>query len=353
MIDELFPQPAGAADFAKRFRLLRRGGDLLLALPVAPREAGIALDLYAAQRPLARIARFGLQSLCRLGFPLPLPSIERRFSCADPFTDFLCTLAPSLATSGGSLGIFAGNPGAVGRRWLVLPFENGQPSVAVKAGATESARALVAKEMAFLEAARLPGIAAPRAVCVSERVVAFAMDHLRGESPRRATPREVHAVLRLWLRESRRSPIGTIPAWTLLAAAGAGDALLAEVQVCPAVMHGDFAPWNVKVESGRWRVFDWERGELDGVPGWDWFHFVIQPAILVERVRSPVIAERFEALFATEEFRDYSRAAQIAGHERALALSYVDYCSRVQRQTEGAEAIEALQRHLTERWKRA
>ena len=75
--------------------------------------------------------------------------------------------------------------------------------------------------------------------------------------------------------------------------------------------------------------------------------------MLVARVDPPVIAELLEALFETEEFRDYARASQIAGHERGLALGYVAYCALVQRQTEGAEAIEALRQHLNERWKRA
>ena len=352
-LDALFPPTQDAGGFAKQFRLLRRGGRLLLALPAGAREAGLALDLYAAQRPAARIAKAGLQSLCRLGLPPPLPSLERRFSCADPFTDFLCSLAPSLPTGAGSLGVFAGNPGAVGRRWLVLLFDAGEPVVAVKAGADEPARALVAAEMAFLDQARLPGIAAPRAECASGRVVAFAMDFLRGASPRSASPPAIHRVLRPWIRQNQHLPLASIPAWARLAAAGGGVGALADVQVCPVVMHGDFAPWNVKVEAGVWQVFDWERGELCGVPGWDWFHFTIQPAMLVARVDPPVIAELLEALFETEEFRDYARASQIAGHERGLALGYVAYCALVQRQTEGAEAIEALRQHLNERWKRA
>ena len=40
--------------------------------------------------------------------------------------------------------------------------------------------------------------------------------------------------------------------------------------VSSVVFHGDFAPWNIKVDrAGAWMVLDWERGELHGVPCWD------------------------------------------------------------------------------------
>jgi len=42
--------------------------------------------------------------------------------------------------------------------------------------------------------------------------------------------------------------------------------------------HGDFAPWNTRVQDNRLAVFDWESCE-EGVPiGWDTFHFSVQVA---------------------------------------------------------------------------
>jgi hypothetical protein len=47
--------------------------------------------------------------------------------------------------------------------------------------------------------------------------------------------------------------------------------------------HGDFAPWNTRVQDGRLSVFDWESCE-DGVPlGWDTFHFSVQVASLLKK----------------------------------------------------------------------
>jgi len=47
--------------------------------------------------------------------------------------------------------------------------------------------------------------------------------------------------------------------------------------------HGDFAPWNTRVQDGRLAVFDWESCE-DGAPlGWDTFHFSVQVASLLKK----------------------------------------------------------------------
>ncbi len=40
--------------------------------------------------------------------------------------------------------------------------------------------------------------------------------------------------------------------------------------------HGDFTPWNVKLNDDRIVVFDWEYARQDGLPGRDVFHFIFQ-----------------------------------------------------------------------------
>ena len=39
---------------------------------------------------------------------------------------------------------------------------------------------------------------------------------------------------------------------------------------------------TVRPQDGSWVVLDWERGEPEGLPGWDWFHYVVQTGVLVE-----------------------------------------------------------------------
>jgi hypothetical protein len=52
--------------------------------------------------------------------------------------------------------------------------------------------------------------------------------------------------------------------------------ILSETSVPSTIMHGDFAPWNLRKHNGALRAFDWEYGELDGLPLLDELHFHLQ-----------------------------------------------------------------------------
>ena len=86
------------------------------------------------------------------------------------------------------------------------------------------------------------------------------------------------------------------------------------------------------------------------MPGWDWFHFVMQPAVLVRREPVSRLLARFERLLAGQDIVCYARHAGLASQERALALAYFCYCTWVTRQTEGRETVAALERAAAERW---
>jgi hypothetical protein len=49
------------------------------------------------------------------------------------------------------------------------------------------------------------------------------------------------------------------------------------------IMHGDFAPWNARVENGLLYVFDWESAAWDAPILWDLFHFHVQTASLLNK----------------------------------------------------------------------
>lgn len=49
------------------------------------------------------------------------------------------------------------------------------------------------------------------------------------------------------------------------------------------IMHGDFAPWNTRVENGRLYAFDWESAAWDAPILWDLFHFHVQVASLLNK----------------------------------------------------------------------
>lgn len=59
------------------------------------------------------------------------------------------------------------------------------------------------------------------------------------------------------------------------------------------VQHGDFTPWNlIQGPDGKLRAVDWEYGALEGFPGLDLAHYVLQTSALVHR-RKPAEAVRY------------------------------------------------------------
>lgn len=97
-------------------------------------------------------------------------------------------------------------------------------------------------------------------------------------------------------------------------------------------------------------VLDWERGELAGIPGWDWFHYVIQPAILVDRSPTTDLVQRIERVLSSEPFKAYSARAGIMGCERELVLAYLLHAVEVIKPSEGLAATRDLLHALAVRW---
>lgn len=334
-------------------RVLRRGGEPWLLLPVESRLAARALALYPAQTFKARAAKRLLNLALRSGLKPRLEKIPVSFAEDDPFISFLAQTAALPQQLAPRFALLAGNARAPGRRFVFLLFDvGGEPVAVVKAGTGDAARRLLAHEEHFLRAAppHTPGVPKPRSSFNSARAQAFALDFISGHSPRSRDTEPLAALLTAWVSVGGLAAMKDLGAWQRLTAAARDHPLpeavqaLADVRVHPTLAHGDCAPWNVKAAQGRWTLLDWERGELAGVPGWDWFHFVLQPAVLVRRESVTGLLARFERLLTSETFLRYARHAGIAGHERAFAAAYLCYCTRVLNQTEGLETVVALER---------
>lgn len=246
-----------------------------------------------------------------------------------------------------------GNPRAPGRRLVILLFdERNQPIALVKAGTNDAAVKLIEAELNFLKTQPMELLQAPRVLgeWSADGLRAFAMEYATGITPLQDEPAVVARVLSNWVRADESVQFGELPAARRLKTALVGDAQwgpvvesLNAVRLHPVIHHGDFAPWNVRVDShGNWRVLDWERGETAGPPAWDWFHWVVQPEVLVRRASTDEIAWRVDELLHTQEFQRYVRTAGIAGHERQLLQAYLLYCARVIKQVDGLPAIESL-----------
>jgi hypothetical protein len=360
----LFGGASAAEPAAVQVLVLKKDSEPLLVLPRNGSTAAAALDLYPAQTSLARAAK----AFWRLTVPFGwAPSSEHdtlMVDPEDPFLRFLNSLAqgspPNRTPT--TFAILAGNPKAPGRRFLVLVFDpGGKPIAVVKAGLDLKAVKLIEKEVTFLTSATggTPGLPAIRQRFAHGPLSAFATDYVDGESPGPKNSSGIVPLLHSWLYRDRKLRVDELLAWQRLAEAAKDDDLFARVQrrlsslkVNPAVFHGDFAPWNIKVSrvNDSWTVLDWDRGEWVGPPAWDWFHFVLQPAILVQRQSGRTLARTAEALLASPAFTQYAESANLGSRIREWLLAYLLHCHHVLKPAEGSPRIPELLKLLSAKW---
>ncbi len=393
--EDLFPATTDEAGGVRvEMRVVSKHGRPLLLLPQQRRAAMVSLGLYPAQTPRARAAKVALSWLVRAGATLGTKPISLAISPGETFATFLSSLAtgarPSpgaatLASAGAgepfttqhrsdvagptdgrapglpTLGILAGNPASDGQRFLLLVFDVTQAPVAVvKAGLSERARLLIAKEESFLAAVPPNTSSVPRLRATFQRphLRALALDYFAGDSPRPRDEGALPALLASWVDPQRSVAMSDTADWGRLERAAASADLFALLArqlrsrlIHPAIQHGDLAPWNIRVSpAGAWVVLDWERGELDGIPAWDWFHYVIQPAMLVEHLPTLELVRRVEDLLDSEAFKAYTARAGITGCERELVLAYLLHAVEVIKPSEGLAATGDLLRALVARW---
>ena len=360
--DELFgPGEGNEGGVQVAMRLLRKRGQPFLLLPTQARAAATALELYAAQTLRARLAKAALRGLFRAGWPAGAESLTFTLAGQAPFTRFVSARTGAQPAAVPCFAVLAGNPAMASQRFLVLAFEaNQRPVAVVKAGLTPSARALVQREGAFLASAsaKVAGIPHLQDHFESARASAFGLDYYPGRSPRPGEEGALPALLGGWVDAQHTTPVAKLPDWIRLEQAGAKNASFVPVaqalrprEVHPTIYHGDFAPWNIKVSAqGNWTVLDWERGELAGLPGWDWFHYTLQTGLLVERLATLPLIQRIGHLLDSEAFRTYARQAGVAGLERPLVLAYLVHCVEVLKPAEGLAATQELLTALGARW---
>jgi hypothetical protein len=359
--ERLFPLPTGSSNTVElRCWLVRRQGEPLLLLPCRRSAMRDALALYPAQTPTAKTARWLLAASLRAGLR---PGTEPITLRVDPQSAFLRFLLPAgVPPAKGCFALLCGNPRAPGRRFIVLAFdEAGRPYKLVKAGLGEHAMKLIRAEAAFLKSFPSGLLHAPAITgeFSGNGLEALALEYAVGKNP---TPRDaatLAGLLESWLRNDRQVSLMDLPAWHRLEAVAGGHELfhrlklaLGAARLHPAVFHGDLAPWNVRVNPAtqRWVVLDWERGEAEGPPGWDWFHFVIQTELLVRRTKAEKVARRIEALLQSQDFCRYAAQAGIYNLARPLALAYLLYGIDVIAPAEGAPQMRELLDLAVRRW---
>jgi len=419
---DLFPAAETADAPRQPSFVLRRQGQPFLVLPQTAALARQGLNLYPAQRMVARLARGTLRALLRLRLPIPAARAALPLPPGNPLVRFLVGSAtPAEAhhpesrpgsprresvephgavASAPAVAVLAGNPRTPGRRFIVLAFDPaGPPAGVVKVGCEPEARRLIAREEKFLRAlpVGLPGLPRLLGSLSTDRLRALKLSYAEGHNPSAGDWAGAERLLQAWVNPQETVLLGSTVPWQQLAAAcasahpghpppsrpadggvpapDAGSAAsavgpppggqrwlplggelsnaLAARPVAKVVAHGDFVPWNLRVHprTRRWTALDWERGETPGVPGWDWFHLVIQTGILTLRLPLRRLCQRVEALLAAAEFRNYAQRTGIAGVERTLVLAYLLHLLLVVRPAEGLPQTERLLEVLAQAWR--
>lgn len=354
---ELFPEPPlGNPRHGYVMRELRKHGNPLLLLPAGRRAAAAGMGLYPAQTGFARLAKKLMAFSLASGFTSFARNVNLNFDIADPFQRFVGKLVGSDGIP--PIAVLAGNPAAEGRRYMVLVCDDqDRPKVVVKTGLSSAAHALIEHERSLLrqvETLNAQGIPKNRAQHSDDRVRCFATDYVTGESPAPDDAGPLPSILTSWIHPTERISLRENPDWFRLQGSAADHPSvvsaarnISSLAVAATLQHGDFAPWNIKVRrNGDWVILDWERGCARGLPGWDWFHYLVQSSILVLRLPTASILSRIESLLASAEFRTYTARVGLSGHERAWLQLYLLYVIRVLRPSEGlaqnSELLEAF-----------
>lgn len=86
--------------------------------------------------------------------------------------------------------------------------------------------------------------------------------------------------------------------------------LLDQTPITSTIVHGDFAPWNLRTHHGTISAFDWEYGETDGLPLIDQIHFRLQLGLEMRKWDVDEAALMLEKLSPSDGWNNV-RAAQV------------------------------------------
>jgi hypothetical protein len=321
-----------------------------------------SLELYLAQRPLAKAFRSVMPLILRT----PAAGIFEEIKvAADADSDWICFLKQQAGLEAGQLTTpaikFGGVAKKTSRLVMLLCDEAGHPIRVIKVGLNTAGRAATEREADLLS--RLPdgliGCTGITGRYHSATLSAFATAYFPGASL--DNDLGIEKLFHNWLNPTPKEPLETLASWQQLAAVASAEAApewellreaLAGQRVRTTLFHGDFTPWNVRIlNAENIRAFDWERGQLKGIPGWDWFHFIIQTSVLVKRHSRERIAAELEQLFHSPRFQKYAEEAGITQIIEPLLLAYMLHQKLVDQPEEGRERNQRLFALLWEHWR--
>jgi hypothetical protein len=351
--------PGHGLDF--KWLLIRRQNRPFLLLPAAAKGVHVGLELYSAHRRRAKIWRAVMPLLLRT----PAAAIFHRVRfMADENSEIVHFLAEQSGMPAARLPTPAIKFGGLGheksRFVLLLCDQSSRPVKVIKVGLDPAGRAATEREADLLE--KLPantlGCIRMAGRLKTSKMSAFATAYFPGDSPEDDAGLET--LFHSWINPGPATPIESLDAWRELETQVAGADPAAWQTLRPALAgknfrstlhHGDFAPWNIRaVNSQNLQVFDWEGGTLIGVPGWDWFHFIVQTSILARRYSVERVSAEVEELLQSPRFEKYAAATGISSIVKPLMLAYLLRHRWVVKPLDGAKKTAELYGLLAAHW---
>ena len=294
----------GDFTYIRRFAVLPslRNARWFIPLDSGPIAAG-AFSLYTPARASARLKRFVARALAHTRLPLwyrdhliiasrQMPPIESRIRDLFDGTDI-------------RLAISAGAPEPARNRKPSLAVLNpsGQIIAVAKIGNSHLSRQITAHESSVLSALgsesdlgvrRVPQLLfsgdvdgrflmVQSALAGNPPAAQLTSAHLRFLDALRRGP--VKPALESAMIRSLEARLSVLPnpAPRLLGILDAFRPTLQSVHVPSTIVHGDFAPWNLRQHDSVIAAFDWEYAQLDGLPLIDETHFRLQVGYLLEQ----------------------------------------------------------------------
>lgn len=286
-----------------------------------PQRGGLTGTILKEWRPYGAPARaywMGVRAAARLGLAAFLPRTGRAPAPADTGTQFLNSIG--LNESGGLPAILVGNTVATRKLLVFLEVGDDRRRVVAKVPLTPMARLSIETEAAALR--RLDRRhRAPRLLHFSAEKGAAVQEYLAGKlGSRRCKPRYIQMLLEFILPDAKIAlrERGARLAARLHASdhyrhhAGTIDPALryldCDAQVDSALVHGDFAPWNIReLPDGACTLIDWELARWDGIAFFDLCHFYYMQCLLFSRETL-----FYEPMLAEGAWRDYCRPLGMA-----------------------------------------
>jgi hypothetical protein len=343
--------------------LVQRKHRPFLLIPLNLKNLGrhVGLELYSAHRRRAKIWRAALPFVLRTPVALVFERLHWHVNDTSELIRFLSQQAGVSVESLATPAVKFGGRGNDKPRFVLLVCDQtNRPVKVIKVGIDTLGRAATQREADLLE--RLPpdtiGCIRLTGRLTTPQLSAFATAYFPGESPDNDAGMET--LFHSWINAGPPVPIESLDAWhDLETVVAAGNPVawqtlrpfLAGNKIRTTLHHGDFAPWNIRaVNSQNLQAFDWEGGSLKGVPGWDWFHFIIQTSILAKRHSVERVSAEVEQLLESPRFKKYADEAGISLLVKPLMLAYLLRHNWVVRPLEGARETTDLYNLLAAHW---